>query len=486
MGREKILVVDDEESPRESLRFILKDQYDVVTRDSGAAAMQAMQSEGPINLVLLDVMMPGMGGLEVLSALMRDHPSVPVIMATAVAEARTAVEAMKMGAADYLGKPFDADEIRLVVERTLKERKLKDEVGRLRAELAGSYRFEHIIGNSPAMQRVYMLLQRLINTDTTVLIGGETGTGKELVARALHYNGARKTGPFIPVHCAAIPGELLESELFGHEKGAFTGAFQRRIGMFEAAAGGTLFLDEIGEMPMGTQGKLLRAIQEREIRRVGGHETIAVDVRLVCATNRDLEKEVKAGNFREDLYYRINVVPIKLPALSERREDIPHLAAHFARRFAAQLGRTAPSFTAQAMDVLCHYPWPGNVRELEHAIERVMVTADADTIDACHLPFVRLQTDAAAEAVSTSLATAVLREQLGQPLDFKNGQLDLPGITDAIEKKAIVEALQRCDGTITDAARMLNLTRRMLRYKMDKFGIPPRAVGQTTAFIGAA
>jgi DNA-binding NtrC family response regulator len=468
------MIVDDEDSPRESLRFILKDRYDVIPCTSGAAAISTLRNDGPIDLVTLDMMLPDMDGLQVLSAIMRECPGTRVIMATAVSEARPAVEAMKMGAADYVTKPFDAEEIRLVVERVLKHRDLEHEVGRLRSELQGAYKFENIIGNSMAMQKMYGLIRRLIDTDTTVLIQGETGTGKELVARALHYNGSRKAAPFIPVHCAAIPGELLESELFGHEKGSFTGAMQRRIGMFEAAAGGTLFLDEIGEMPIETQSKLLRALQEREIRRVGGQETINVNVRLLCATNRDLEQEVKNGNFREDLFYRINVVPVVLPSLRERREDIPKLVLHFAQRFAGQLNREMPQFTPQALELFTNYDWPGNVRELEHAIERLLVICDSDRIGPEHLSFMIMHADSATAIASSNFAT-VSRDELGERMEFTDGTFDLTKATDAIEKKAILEALRRTDGVITEAARILNITRRMLRYKMDKFGIAPRS-----------
>jgi two-component system response regulator HydG len=310
-----------------------------------------------------------------------------------------------------------------------------------------------------------------MNTDTTVLIMGDTGTGKELVARALHYSSIRKEGPFIPVHCAAIPSELLESELFGHEKGSFTGALQRRIGMFEAATGGTLFLDEIGEMPLGTQSKLLRSIQEREIRRVGSQETISINVRLLCATNRNLEQEVKKGSFRKDLFYRINVVPIVLPSMRERREDIPQLVMHFAQRFAKEMNRGVPQFTPQAIDLLVNYPWPGNVRELEHAIERLMVTSDSNKIGVEDLPFVISQADAATAAAASQLAGTTSHERLGEKLEFVDGGIDLPKLTESIERKAIEEALRRTSGVITEAARTLNITRRMLRYKMDKFSI---------------
>ena len=346
MSKARILVIDDEESPRESLRFILKDRYDVTLTENGPSGLEAVSRAEPFDIVLLDMKMPGMDGLEVLSKILQLHPTMPVVMVTAITEAKPAVQAMKMGAADYLNKPFDVDEIRLVVDRILKEKALEREVGRLRTELQTVSKFENIVGSSAAMQKVYALVQRVVDTETTVLVLGETGTGKELVARALHYNSVRREGPFIPLHCAAIPGELLESEMFGHEKGSFTGALQRRIGMFEAAGGGTLFLDEIGEMPLGTQSKLLRAIQEREIRRVGGQETISINVRLVCATNRDLEKEIARGAFREDLYYRINVVPITVPALRDRKDDIPQLVLHFAQRFGRELNREVPQFSA--------------------------------------------------------------------------------------------------------------------------------------------
>ncbi len=475
MAKARILIVDDEESPRESLRFILKDRYELTLKENGASALAALRDDGPFDLMLLDMKMPDLSGLDVLAQAHAVAPGTPVVMITAITDAKPAVQAMKLGAADYLNKPFDVDEIRLVVERVLRERALQAEVGRLRTQLQDHHKFDNIVGSGPAMQKVYALIQRLVDTETTVLITGETGTGKELVARALHFNSMRRDGPFIPVHCAAIPGELLESELFGHEKGAFTGALQRRIGMFEAASGGTLFLDEIGEMPHGTQSKLLRAIQEREIRRVGGQETISINVRLVCATNRNLEQEVKRGGFREDLYYRINVVPIVLPALRERREDIPALVMHFTERFAKELNRPIPQFTPQAMDILVNYPWPGNVRELEHAIERLLVTCDTDRITAENLPFVISQAEAATAAVATTrLAGAVAppaRSDLGEKLEFTDGRLDLPKLTEDIERKAIEEALKRADGVISEAARSLNITRRMIRYKMDKLGI---------------
>ncbi len=478
MSKARILVIDDEESPRESLRFILKDRYDVTLTENGPSGLEAVSRAEPFDIVLLDMKMPGMDGLEVLSKILQLHPTMPVVMVTAITEAKPAVQAMKMGAADYLNKPFDVDEIRLVVDRILKEKALEREVGRLRTELQTVSKFENIVGSSAAMQKVYALVQRVVDTETTVLVLGETGTGKELVARALHYNSVRREGPFIPLHCAAIPGELLESEMFGHEKGSFTGALQRRIGMFEAAGGGTLFLDEIGEMPLGTQSKLLRAIQEREIRRVGGQETISINVRLVCATNRDLEKEIARGAFREDLYYRINVVPITVPALRDRKDDIPQLVLHFAQRFGRELNREVPQFSASAMDVLVSYPWPGNVRELEHAIERLLVTCDSSKISVEDLPFVISQAEQATAQITSWLAATTPHVDLGEKLEFNDTGLDLPKVTEDLERRAIEEALRRTGGVITEAARALHITRRMLRYKMDKLQIASSRAGE--------
>ena len=454
MPRAKILCIDDEASPRESLRFILKDRYQVVTADTGKTGLDTLRTQGPFDLVLLDMKLPDYSGLEVLSKIRQDAPAVPVVMVTAIAEPKPAVQAIKLGAADYLTKPFDVDEIRLVVERVLRERTLTKSA----AISATEETPQEMIGSSGAMRQVFTLIDRIKDADASVLITGATGTGKELVARALHFRSSHQAGPFVPVHCAAIPNELLESELFGHEKGAFTGAVQQRIGMFEAAHGGTLFLDEIGELPLATQSKLLRAIQEREIRRVGSQQTIHISVRLVCATNRDLEAEVKRGAFREDLYYRINVVPVKLPSLCERREDIPSLVLHFAQRFATELKRSVPHFTPQALERFVNYDWPGNVRELEHALERLLITCDAALIDVVHLP--PLIATAEPELVGD-----------GPAIELAAGELDLPKLTAHLERQAIEKALQRSGGVISEAARMLRVTRRILRYKMNQLGI---------------
>ena len=454
MPRAKILCIDDEASPRESLRFILKDKYQVVTADTGQTGLDTLRTQGPFDLVLLDMKLPDLNGLEVLAKIRQDAPAVPVVMVTAIAEPKPAVQAIKLGAADYLTKPFDVDEIRLVVERVLRENALpRTAAGHAPAETS-----QEMIGASGTMRQVYALIDRIKDADASVLITGATGTGKELVARALHFRSSHRAGPFMPVHCAAIPNELLESELFGHEKGAFTGAVQQRIGMFEAANGGTLFLDEIGELPLATQSKLLRAIQEREIRRVGSQQTIKISVRLVCATNRDLEAEVKRGAFREDLYYRINVVPVKLPALRERREDIPSLVLHFAQRFAAELHRPTPHFTPQALERFVNYDWPGNVRELEHVLERLLIICDAELIDVAQLP--------------PLIATAEVGPAgAGPAIDLTAGELNLPKLTAHLERQAIEQALHQSGGVISEAARMLCVTRRILRYKMNQLGV---------------
>jgi DNA-binding NtrC family response regulator len=465
MSRYKILCIDDEERQRDLLSYILKDRYDVSTAADGKTGMEIFDTKGPFAAVLLDMRLPDCTGLDLLARILRTHPAPPVVMITALAEPKPAVQAMKLGAADYLTKPFDVNEIRLVVQRIIRER------SRQATTPAGTTppdKSQEMIGSSESIERVFFLVDRIKDADVTVLITGETGTGKELVAHALHFQSCRKNGPFVPVHCAAIPNELLESELFGHEKGAFTGAVQQRIGMFEAAHGGTLFLDEIGEMPIGTQSKLLRAIQEREIRRVGSQETIHINVRLVCATNRDLEAEVKKGAFREDLFYRINVVPVRLPSLRERPEDIPTLVQYFAQRFATSLNRPVPSFTPAAMKRLVGYPWPGNVRELEHAVERLLVICDAGTIDLEHLPTLIVTAE---PYTPTATSTPAPQDESYQVANFRAEELDLPKLTANLERHAIEEALRRSNGVITEAARLLCVTRRILRYKMDQLGI---------------
>ncbi len=380
-----ILVVDDDESLRSVIEYSLRERgHTVVAVGSGTEALQRVP-EG-FDLVITDVLIGDISGMDVLAETKARSPQTAVMVITAYGAIEDAVRAMKLGALDYLTKPFDLEALGLVVEKALRYRALAEENIRLRSELADRFSFENIIGVSPKMQAVFATLRTVASSDATVVITGETGTGKELVARALHHSSARRDGPFVAVNCAAIPETLLESELFGHVKGAFTGAIQSKRGKFELANGGTLFLDELAELKLDVQAKLLRALQEREIERVGGARPIPVDLRVICATNRNLDKLVADGKFREDLYWRLKVVPIELPSLRNRREDIPDLAQHFLARFAAAYGRPTQTLSEGAVGVLERYDWPGNIRELENLIERLVVICDAPVIDESELP----------------------------------------------------------------------------------------------------
>src|ERR1700734_990943 len=382
--KKQVLIVDDEPNLRKILSAQLsRDGYDVLTAEDGEKGL-AMLREHHIDLVVTDLKMPKVDGMTLLREALREDPELPIVMITAHGTVDTAVEALKIGAFDYLTKPFDKDEVRQIVAKALKTRQLAgEEVSTV--QVAPGARFG-IIGTSTGITDLYALLERVADTPTTVLITGESGTGKELVARALHDHSSRKDKPFIKVNCAAIPKELIESELFGYERGAFTGAVASKPGRFELANGGTLFLDEIGEIPIEMQVKLLRALQESEFERVGGIKTIRVDVRLVAATNRDLKKLILTGNFREDLFYRLNVVPIRLPALRERTSDIPLLVEHFLARFNERLKKDVRSVHREAMDALVQYPWPGNIRELENVVERAVLFCDTQELTASALP----------------------------------------------------------------------------------------------------
>ena len=370
--RKRILLVDDEAGIRASLKVVLEPAYDTLSASTAQEGLDLFRRESP-HLVLLDVVMPGMDGLTLLKMIRAEDARIPVIMLTGTKTVKTAVEAMKLGAADYLSKPFDVEELRLIVAKALETGELEQEVLQLRAQVAKRYSFHNLIGKSPAMQEIYSKIEQVADTRTTVLITGESGTGKELVARALHYNSARRDRPFIALNSAALPETLIESELFGHEKGSFTDAQSRRIGQFELAHGGTLFLDEIGDLSPATQAKLLRVLQEREFTRVGGTQPVKVDVRIITATNKRLDELVKREAFREDLYYRINVLVLHLPPLRERREDIPLLAQHILAKRTEGEGRRPQEFTKDALEILTAYSWPGNVRELEAVIEQAMI-----------------------------------------------------------------------------------------------------------------
>jgi two-component system response regulator AtoC len=447
----KILIVDDELSVRDSLRMIFKKDYQLLMAGSAEEAWEKVQRE-EVDLVLLDIIMPGKDGMELLKKIREFYPLLPVVMLTATKTVKTAVEAMKMGAYDYITKPFDIEELELVAEKALEARDLKIENRRLQEEVEERYQFESIIGKSKPMQEIFSTIRQIAEKNSTVLIHGESGTGKELVARAIHYNSSRKNKAFVAVNCAAIPESLIESELFGHEKGAFTDAQTRRIGHFELAHQGTLFLDEISELSLPTQAKILRALQEREFVRVGGTKTISVDVRLISATNKNLEELMSRGGFRSDLYYRINVVPLTIPPLRERKEDIVLLVQHFLDKHA---GPGRKKIASEAMDVLMTYDWPGNVRELENIIERVVVLSTTDLIGPNELPPI-LKTGSRAELIK--------QDVLEGRISFIDAERDF-------EKDIILEALKKSNYVQTRAAEILGISRRILKYKMDKYKI---------------
>lgn len=455
---EKILVVDDEPSLREVLSIMLKQAgYSVISVNDGEEAVELVQKE-IFDLVITDLRMPKIDGMEVLKAVKSASPETVVLIITAFATADSAVEAMKQGAYDYLTKPFQVDEVQLIIRNALEKRRLTTENMLLKREMAGQSSFAQLVGQSEVMQKVFDIVRKVADSKSNVLICGESGTGKELVARAIHYNSARSPLPFVAVNCSAVPETLLESELFGHMKGAFTGAISNKAGLFEIANGGTIFLDEIGDTTPTIQVKLLRVIQGREFRRVGGNQDIKVDVRIVAATNKDLEKAVADGSFREDLYYRLDVIPIRLPPLRMRTGDIPLLVNHFLERFSKESGKSKPVISAEAMHVLLEHEWRGNVRELENLIERVVAfsgegpVTDADVRGWLHRP------------TAQSQASAL-------PLDLTDEGVDLEGLINGIEKDLLLKALERSKWVKKKAARMLRLNTRSFRYRLEKYAI---------------
>jgi two-component system response regulator PilR (NtrC family) len=449
----KILVVDDEKSMRDFLSIMLnKEGYEVSTAGNGEDALRAVQAE-IFDLVITDVKMPRMDGLEVLKMVKDVSPETVVLMITAFATTETAVEAMKLGAYDYITKPFKVEEIKLVIRKALEKRSLRKENILLRREMESRAGFENFIGKSPPMQSVFSLIRQVADTRSTVLITGESGTGKELVARAVHFNSSRKTGPFVTVNCGALPETLLESELFGYMKGAFTGAVSNKQGLFEAANGGTIFLDEISATTPALQIKLLRVLQEREFKRVGGTAEVKVDVRVIAASNKNLLNEVKSGAFREDLYYRLNVLPIQLPPLRERKEDIPPLVEFFLRKFSG--GREPKRMTPEAMKILINNRWPGNVRELENAVERLVILASGDTIRLEHVPDTIRSEQPCSELI---------------PSDIPDGGIDLGMLLENAEKTLLRKALDKTGGVKTEAAKILGLSFRSFRHRLQKYG----------------
>jgi two-component system nitrogen regulation response regulator GlnG len=465
----RVIVADDEESVRWTLaRALEREGYAVEAVADGEAAVAAAATGGA-DLVLLDIQMPGLDGLGALARLAEQAPGTPVLVMTAYGSLQTAVEAMKGGACDYLTKPFDLEELILTVHRALEARSLASEHSQLKAALADRRDFGGLVGVSQAMQRVFKLVGTVATSDVTVLIQGETGTGKELVARAVHLHSRRLGKPFVPVNCAAVPKDLLESELFGHERGAFTGAVATRRGKFEQAHGGTLFLDEVGEMAPALQTKILRILQERVTERVGGEQTIPVDVRIVAATNQDLAAAVRERRFREDLFYRLNVVTIPLPPLRERMEDVPFLVAHFLRAAAEEGGPEPPGVSPEAMDLLMGYAWPGNVRELENVIARATVFARGAAILPEHLPEA-LRGGGTEGRVSGQPLEKPLRGLLAALGTARDGSL-YEHVLAEVEKPLLEAVLARCGGNQLRAATILGINRNTLRKKLRALGI---------------
>ena len=458
----RILVVDDEASARSALSEILTDEgYKVRTAADGFRAVAAAGEFAP-DVVLTDLKMPGMDGLTLLARLKEADPEVAVVLMTAFGAVESAVEAMRAGASDYLTKPLNSDELLVIIQRCLEGVELRRETKRMKKQLAERYSFANIVGQSPEMQTVFKSVEQVAPSRATVLITGESGTGKELIASAIHHNSDRKDRPFVKLHCAALAETLLESELFGHERGAFTGADRRRVGRFEQADGGTLFLDEIGEISPTTQVKLLRVLQEHEFERVGGNQTQKVDVRLVAATNRDLRKMVEQGKFREDLYYRLNVINLHLPPLRQRSDDIPALAMHFLQRFAKEDSKQVQRLDDATLRILRTYPWPGNVRELENVMERAVVLVDGPVVLPRHLP--------------GELITAA---------DEQDDHPKIPGSSLAdIERHAILKTLEFVGGSTTRAAQILGISVRKIQYRLHDYADAPKGAAPAIRSAG--
>jgi DNA-binding NtrC family response regulator len=449
-----VLIVDDEVGARESLKMILKNDYEVFLAKDAEEAFVQIKKHSP-DVILLDIILPDLDGLKVLERIKRNDPDIIVIMITATKTVKTAVEAMKLGAYDYVTKPFDIDELRLLISRSLSTKALEQEVKYRREEMDKSFDVGQIIGKSKVMKEIFKVVKQIADSKSTVLIMGESGTGKELISRAVHYNSNRRDHPFVTINCAAIPETLIESELFGHEKGAFTNAIERKLGRFEVAQQGTIFLDEIGELSLMTQAKILRFLEEKEFNRVGGSKTIKVDVRLITATNKDLSHLIKKGAFREDLYYRINVVPIVIPPLRERKEDIPLLVEHFISKFNGENSKNVRGIDKEALEVIMQYEWPGNVRELENLIERVIALTPNEYIKVNELPF-SLKNIPKVDGLKESV--------LGGKVSFLQAE-------EEFEREVILDALRKTNYIQSHAAEILGISRRILKYKMDKLGI---------------
>ncbi len=472
----RILVVEDEKSMRDLLALMLrKEGYDVDTAESAVEARRRMEAgrDGAPDLLISDISMPGMSGLELLRFVRKGAPETAVILMTAYGSKETAIEALNDGALYYVEKPFDLDEVKAVVRKTMEQKRLaaENEALRvqnrgLRAELEEKYRFDGLVGRSSKMRAIFDLIERVATTGSTIMISGESGTGKELIARAIHYNSGRKDGAFVSINCGALPDELLESELFGHMKGSFTGASATKKGLFEVASGGTIFLDEIGETSPAMQIKLLRVLQERKIRRVGGTEEIDVDVRVITATNQELERMVREKRFREDLFYRINVIPIRMPALREKPEDIPALADHFLQKYKRQMVKGVEGISKGAMECLESYQWPGNVRELENVLERAVALETGETIHPESLP--------------REVRNGKFRRGEVDVVLPESG-IDLERHLEELRRRFMIEAMDRSGSVQTRAAEILGMTFRSFRYFAKKYGLTVKDPAPGTA-----
>jgi DNA-binding NtrC family response regulator len=461
----RILIVDDEPIVlRSCLRILRGDEFEIDTASDGLAAL-GLVNENAYDVLILDIKMPRMDGIEVLRRVKEVHPDIDVIMITGLHDIGTAVQAMKLGALDYLPKPFEPEELKMLVARAFDRKEMREGMLGLESEDSPSYHFENIIGSSQPMQNMFRMIARCAPTNSTVMIRGKSGTGKELIARAIHYNSLRKDQPFVPVDCTSLSENLLESELFGHVKGSFTGAVSNKKGLFESAEGGTLFLDEIGNISMTTQSKLLRFIEEREFKAVGDTRTQTVDIRLITATNKDLEGMVADGDFREDLYYRINIFPIEIPPLRERRDDIPALAAHFLNRFSEEMNHKASEFSAGAMNLLMNHDWPGNVRELENVIQRAVILAGGDVIRQGHMVNIidmlpRVDLDVPRTADELKQIKKIARQKS----------------VENVEKHFVLGALKRNHWNVTRAAEETGMQRTNFQALMAKYDIRIRGI----------
>ncbi|MCI0471055.1 MAG: sigma-54 dependent transcriptional regulator [Candidatus Aminicenantes bacterium] len=458
----KILVIDDDVSIRNMLSIVLKKSgYEVTAADSSESALKRLKTES-FDLIISDIKMPGISGIELLKKTKTLHPEVPVIMITAFASANDAVEAMKLGAEDYITKPFNLDELKLIIDKSLYKKNIETENIRLKSQLTEKEKFENIVGKNHRMLKIYELIDTISQTDSTVLITGESGTGKELIARAIHNKSPRTKKEFISINCGALPENLLESELFGHTKGAFTDAYQDKQGLFEVADGGTLFLDEIGEMSQKMQVKLLRTLQERKIRRVGGNKEIDIDVRIISATNKDLQESMQNNEFRSDLFYRLNVISIYVPPLRERKDDIPLLLNYFLKYYNNRFNRAIEGFEKDILDLFMRYSWPGNIRELENFVERAVALEKEKFIGLHSLP--------------TELIYNISEKKL---IDSENditslmmaGDFDFSSYIDNISKKIILKALELNQSNIKKTADTLKLNYRSMRYLLDKYNL---------------